>query len=198
LGELTGLGYSTEASLYRTWWEIHSLVVTEKADEVPPTLIELLEGDDPLERRFSAEALGELGSEAADAVPVLIEALNDDDVDIRKAAAEALGNIGPAAKDAVQILIQMLADNDWKVGLRAQDALVNIGPAAIPALIEKAAENKNNHMKYTNHSHVALRTVLKIIGEEYEGGTWGSPAWTGTVEKIIEHSWEFYHQQGSP
>jgi HEAT repeat protein len=198
LGKITGLGYSDKASVYRRWWEIHSLLVTKEAEEAVPTLIEILKGGDSDERRFAAEALGSLGAEAADAIPVLIEALNDEDVDIRGASAKALGSIGPAAKDAVPILVQLLADEEWRVVQRADDALAGIGPAAIPALIEKAEENKDNYMRYTNHSHDALRTLYKIIGEEYEVGTWGTPAWTMTVENVITRSWEYYEQQGSP
>jgi HEAT repeat protein len=198
LGKITGLGYSDKASVYRRWWEIHSLLVTKEAEEAVPTLIEILKGGDSDERRFAAEALGSLGAEAADAIPVLIEALNDEDVDIRGASAKALGSIGPAAKDAVPILVQLLADEEWRVVQRADDALAGIGPAAIPALIEKAEENKDNYMRYTNHSHDALRTLYKIIGEEYEVGTWGTPAWTVTVENVITRSWEYYEQQGSP
>ncbi len=198
LGNITGLGYSVDASIFRKWWDIHSLLVTKEPDEAVPALVEILEGGDSEERQFAAEALGTLGPEAENAIPDLIEALNEVDVDIRAAAAEALGKIGPVAKDAVPVLVLLLADNDWRVDMRAGEALVNIGPASIPALIEKAEENKDNYMQYTNHSYDALLTLLKILGEELETGTWGTPAWSLTVETIIAQSWEFYERHESP
>src|SRR5207249_1164290 len=53
-------------------------------------------------RAKAAQALGEIGAPAKDAVPALIDALKD--ASIRADAATALGNIGPDAKSAVSAL----------------------------------------------------------------------------------------------
>jgi HEAT repeat protein len=197
LGNITGLSFH-DASYYQAWWEIHSLLVTEDADQAIPALIEILKGGSSEEQRFAAEALGRLGEEALDAIPALIEALDDHNVELREAAAEALGRMGPAAKATVPMLIQLLVDKEGWVKQKAQEALVNIGPGAIPALIKKAEENKDNYGKYTNHSFDALRTLTEIIGDEFTAENWGTPEWTETVEKIIARCWDYYNQQGSP
>jgi HEAT repeat protein len=197
LGNITGLSFH-DASHYQAWWDIHSLLVTKEADEAVSDLLEILKGGSSDERRFAAEALGTLGAEALEAVPTLIEALDDNNVELREAAAEALGGIGPAAKAAVPVLIQLLVDKEGWVKQRAQEALVNIGPGAIPALIEKAEENKDNYGRYTNHSFDALRILTEIIGDEFKAENWGTPEWTETVEKIIARCWDYYEQQGSP
>ena len=56
-------------------------------------LTEALKDKDRSTRMRAAEALGQIGPAAKDAVPALIEASKHEDSDTRSAAAEALGNI---------------------------------------------------------------------------------------------------------
>lgn len=128
----------------------------EITEEDIPRLIETLKADSPIYARFAAEALGELGSNAVEAVPALIEALSYELADrgessgypfthsgrsgVRGTAAWALGEIGPAAKDAIPRLIEMLDDKAWDERLNVIIALGKFGPMAeqaIPAIIEE-------------------------------------------------------------
>ena len=56
-------------------------------------------------RYASAQAMGQIGPDAREAVPALIEALMDTVADVRYWSALALGRIGPEAKAAVPTLI---------------------------------------------------------------------------------------------
>ncbi len=65
-------------------------------------------------RKACAEALGELGKDAADAVPTLAAALTakDADVTLRRACAEALDQMGADARPALSALRTALKDDD--------------------------------------------------------------------------------------
>lgn len=86
------------------------------------------------DRKQAIEALGEIGSEAQDALPDLSRALLDPEPRVRIAAAGSLGRIGPTEK-VIPTLIETMADDNREVGLAATEALAQIGPEAIPALI---------------------------------------------------------------
>ena len=108
-----------------------------KAVGAVPTLIAKL--DDKELRSACVFALGDIGSDAAEAVDKLIKLLKDPDADLRFSTAEALGQIGPKAKAAVPALIEALNDEELYVRRHAVYALGNIGPmakAAIPKLQE--------------------------------------------------------------
>ena len=66
-----------------------------------PELVRGLDDSDPGVRRATAEALGEIGPAAHEAVPSLIKMLGDSDIRSRMAATFTLGKIGPAAVSAL-------------------------------------------------------------------------------------------------
>ena len=120
---------------------------------VVPTLMKGLESSDNEIRSHVAELLGELGSEAKDAVPALIKIVKshptdagqtptDDEVtdnDIRGSAACALGQIGVESETVVPLLIAAVKEDDIRVRERAAWGLGEFGAkakAAIPVLIE--------------------------------------------------------------
>jgi HEAT repeat protein len=117
-------------------------------------------------RRASAEALGRLGSAAADAVPGLIVALTDVHDAVRKAAAEALAKIEPdwprgtGAAAAVAGLVQVLGGRSSEAAQHASAALSRIGRAAVPALAEALADEERDTRQ------VAAARVLGRIGAE--------------------------------
>jgi HEAT repeat protein len=95
-------------------------------------------------RKASLNALGEIGSAAAEVVPALATTLNDPDETVRRYAADALGKVGPAAAVAVPPLaVVALKDPDEDVRFRAIDALGQISPAAPEALPALAATLKH-------------------------------------------------------
>ena len=93
-------------------------------------------GDRRVETRWkSAEALGNLGSEAAPAIATLVAGLQDTHDVVRWRTAEALGKIGTVA--VVAPLSTALKDRDSLVRTEAAKALGSIGPPAreaVPAL----------------------------------------------------------------
>jgi HEAT repeat protein len=91
-------------------------------------LVRRLQSQEADVRISAADALGQIGPEAKEAVPALIAALKDQEVDVRSSAAYALGRIGP---DAVPALIAALKDHNVFVRSSAADALRKIDPTAV-------------------------------------------------------------------
>jgi HEAT repeat protein len=109
-----------------------------------PALIGVLNGPNADLRVCAAEALGEIGPGAKDAVPSLIRALAadrtaSDPPTLRRLAAKALGAIGPDAGAAVPLLNNLL-DKDWRSGsLPERDlvgALDKLGAPPVSRLLE--------------------------------------------------------------
>jgi predicted NACHT family NTPase len=76
----------------REWLKVNLLEMTRSGCAVP-FLARSLQDEDSYVRRTAAEALGEIGNEAA--VNSLIAALQDEDSDVRRRAAKALKEIAP-------------------------------------------------------------------------------------------------------
>ena len=157
----------------------------ETQEQQVERLIKELQDPDSDVRSIAAVTLGEIGSEAKDAVPALIQLLQDQDAEgfVRANAALALREIGPEAKDAVPALIQALQDQDKYVRRDAAGALGKIGtPGAIkvakdryraivtlgwigskdevPALIE-ALQNEDKDVRVN-----AAVTLREIVSED--------------------------------
>jgi HEAT repeat protein len=87
-------------------------------------LIESIEDEEWHIREHCAEAIGELGSAAAEkGVPVLIERLSDDAVRVRRDAVRSLGQLGDLARAAVPQVEKLLEDKEEIVREAAQKAL---------------------------------------------------------------------------
>ena len=85
-----------------------------KGKHVVGKLIKALKHKDWKMRRSAADALAELGPDAAGALKGLIEALKDKDPWVRDGAAFALGKMGAAAKPAAKALVEtMKGADDW-------------------------------------------------------------------------------------
>jgi len=95
--------------------------------EAIPALVEALE-DVPV-RSWAAEALGQFGPAARDAVPALAKLLTARG-QVRVYAAEALGRIGPAAAQAVPALALGLKSDEAELRRTVASALGRIGPGA--------------------------------------------------------------------
>jgi HEAT repeat protein len=94
----------------------------------------------------AAQALGEIGPAAKEAVPDLVKALGRDDY-ARGEAAQALGCIGPSAEAAIPALAAMMADPNIDDSGRAATALGRIGPTAIPTLTD-ALQSRNEQVRW--------------------------------------------------
>jgi HEAT repeat protein len=94
-----------------------------------------LSSDDVETREQAAEALGEMGADAAPAAERIAEHLSDPYWDVRKAAARALAKIGPKAVPAIR---KALRSDDYWAPLYAAEAAGRMGPdaaAAVPDLV---------------------------------------------------------------
>jgi HEAT repeat protein len=135
------------------------------ADDVA-ALVKKLDSSDELVVREAAQALHDLGPDAAGAVDALIEIINRDDDRNRMPAVFALIGIGPKAAKAVPVLIEATRHKtDFHTQYQACRALGAIGPqakSAVPALIELF-----NHGAPSVRSHAAL--ALGGIGPEIGG-----------------------------
>jgi len=103
-------------------------VATERLRELGPApevadLVALLGDGEWLVRVAAANAIGQLGPEAAPQAAALAAALTDDSIDVRCGAAEALGNIGPEAASQAAKLTPLLADTFEMVRKAAKEAL---------------------------------------------------------------------------
>lgn len=77
-------------------------------------------------RGWAAQAIGEMGPVATNAIPVFIRLLNDPDVGSRNSACIALADIGPAAKPALPALQKALNDPESDVRRFARGAIEKI------------------------------------------------------------------------
>jgi HEAT repeat protein len=75
-----------------------------------PALIAALQDNDANVRGWSAQAIGDIGPDAASSVPDLITLLSNADEGSRNSACIALRNIGSAAKQALPALRKALSD----------------------------------------------------------------------------------------
>jgi hypothetical protein len=105
-----------------------------------PRFMEALRDELPFVRANAAQALGQLGTEAKEAVPALTTAaLRDTDFRVRLEAAVALWRIDKRAVRALPVLIEALKADDESQRWIAGDCLGEMGPEArpaVPALVE--------------------------------------------------------------
>jgi HEAT repeat protein len=106
-----------------------------QARSVLPVLVDNLKDELPTIRWTSANALGEMGSSAREAMPALTAiALNDNVPRVRVEAAVALWRIDRRPHRVVPVLIDALQETDEVVRWIAADCLGDIGSDACDAL----------------------------------------------------------------
>lgn len=101
-----------------------------------PTLIQMLQDDDPSTRIVAAEQLGQVGPSARAALPrLLAQATNDGSQHANTTAAAALKSIDlTAARQVMTHFIPRLQDQDAQQRRTACAVLGNLGPVAKPAV----------------------------------------------------------------
>jgi HEAT repeat protein len=154
----------------------------ETQEQQVERLIKELQDPDSDVRSIAAVTLGEIGSEAKDAVPALIQLLQDQDAEgfVRANAALALREIGPEAKDAVPALIQALQDQNKDVRKDAARALGNIGKDAMPALIQ-TLKNRNIDVRSSATWTLGVLRLMIVIGFIGVSGALIMTIWFGIV-----------------
>lgn len=93
------------------YWQMLAISALGKTHDSAaiPYLLNCLHNADYKSRKYAAQALGELGTLATDAIPALAEAINDSDLAVCARAVEALGKIG---KEALPILLAAIDSTD--------------------------------------------------------------------------------------
>src|SRR5207302_6340773 len=100
------------------------------AEPAVAKLIELL--DDPHMATMAANALGEIGPAARQAIPRLITALRQEHSLARADYASALGKFGNDAKEAIPDILPLIQDPHPDVRKTAETAVRSIDPQALP------------------------------------------------------------------
>lgn len=108
--------------------------------EAVPKLVDGLKADEPAVRRYTAEALMQIGPGARAAVPALRERLHDEDLDVRRSAVLALGIIDDHLEENVPALVGMLTSDDESLTGAVREALVQTGMACIPDVCQTLAD----------------------------------------------------------
>ncbi|MBC8235964.1 HEAT repeat domain-containing protein, partial [bacterium] len=129
-------------------------------------LIEQLGGEDVSARLQAAEALGEIGSTAQDAVPALIEVLRDEGYNYlfksfqaeaaRRKAAWALGQIGESAKT---VLVTALKSESDLIRVGAAYALYQIDESKLSMVMPVLIEGLNDDEDVASDAAWALGEI---------------------------------------
>ncbi|MDQ7053611.1 MAG: HEAT repeat domain-containing protein [candidate division KSB1 bacterium] len=114
-------------------------------------LVKLLDHQDPVERRYAAEDLGELADPKA--IQALIKALDDPDKSVREAAADALIAIG--GKEVAEAVIPLLYSEVVHQRNYATEILSQLGDEAIPYLLQECSSPNVDVRKF----------VIDILGQ---------------------------------
>jgi HEAT repeat protein len=152
------------------------------AKVVVPALIEVMKSDKEL-RYLAAQALGQYGSVAKDAVGALTDALLETiQPDNRQSSISfvwALGQIGPDAAPAVETLIDATKTFEAELAGQAALALANIGTAnkrALPPLIEAFKKEARQYQEPFCEAFVMMAeaaetqndtSMLEVLGEAH-------------------------------
>jgi HEAT repeat protein len=117
---------------------------------------------DPVVRRMSAEALGDMGKRGAPAIPALIDGQVDDDLTARRAALEALSAI--IRPDGLALLLKALQDQRPRVRRSAVYLLWKFHdqPRVVLPVVLRALHDENASVR------MEAATILRHFGTEVE------------------------------
>jgi HEAT repeat protein len=137
---------------YWQFWAISTLGKTHDSAAVPYLLTSLLDADYQ-SRKYAAQALGQMGRLAINAIPALAEAINDPDLTVCARAIEALGRIG---KPALPTLLAAIDNtDDFTLGWIAK-ALGNIDDKDAKAALKKLILNTDSIVSFPSFTWECL------------------------------------------
>ena len=125
-------------------------------------LVKSLKDEDVFVRRFSAQALGAIGTEVKGTVPALTAALKDRDKRVIQAAVEALGKSGP---DGVKPLAELLKDKKQEPNTRLKivQALGNAGKCGCKSWIAEALADLR-HLPFRQKNLCKALVLITVKG----------------------------------
>lgn len=172
-------------------------------------LVKALEGNDPKVRTKAAEALGEMGADAKNAIPALLKLLNDPDDFTRRTALTALEKIGLPSRTDVRLLADTLrggsddsrryaATTLEKMGMDARGAANELTQAlhdADPQVKQSAARALGRFGRdVKSQAQPALENLLndsdrevRLAAAEGLAALLSSANDTGGISKLLKH-----------
>ena len=151
----------------------------EAAKDAVPVLIEALKDESPIIRENAADALGEMGPVAVDAVLALAHVLagnpdlakaKDPYNDVRVSTAFALERIGPAAKEAIPYLEKAIRYDISIVSYHAKRALHKITGAEFKEKLAHVQYEKRPSLKKSwtppEENYMLYRSPVEKLEEE--------------------------------
>jgi HEAT repeat protein len=125
-----------------------------------PALLTLLGHEDPDQRKFAADILGQLRQPSA--VRALIAALDDSDLNVRCSAAEALGGVGGV--DAGRALERLLDSPEALLRLCALEGLAQLArPPPLPRLVPLLEEPQTARSAWRLLGQIAHPTAFSML-----------------------------------
>ncbi len=98
----------------------------ERAKELLPRFLKMLDSTKTINRQVAAKGLGKLEVAGRNQVPRLVELLRDSDPNVREAAVSTLGGLGVAVKDQAPRIMELLRDSDPNVQTAAAQVLAGL------------------------------------------------------------------------
>ncbi|MEA5574201.1 HEAT repeat domain-containing protein [Calothrix sp. UHCC 0171] len=135
------------------------------------SLIQALEHQTPEVRAHAANALSQMGDDAAPALPALSKALQDEDKNVRTEAARAFNSIGRRAM--VPYLVANLRHENPSVRYSAVHALTRLGKyaqSAVPTLVHTLQNDQETWVRLTAASALggigvnAVESLPALVG----------------------------------
>jgi HEAT repeat protein len=174
----------------------------------------LLKDKEPFVRAKAAEALGNIGNHANEAIPALLEAAQDKDVTVRREAIGSVARIGVKKAVGVPVLIRLLKDQSPEVREGAAQILGDIGPKAreaVPALLQSRKDHspevrfraamalykidgKDNHLLQLRTDKEAFRQY-EVFGALGKLGPKARPAFPALMEALREEHLAYHARE---
>ena len=152
-------------------------------------LLDLVDGASPELLAGVVDILGDIGTDAADALPAVTRLLRHEDPRVRQYAAEAIGTIGQASDVAPEELVDALGDDDALVRQYAAVSVARLGERAgsLPGVVDALKDNlAHDHHHVRGWSIEALRRL-------------GTPdALAAAVDYLMTTRWDHAPWSGEP
>jgi HEAT repeat protein len=154
------------------------LALLRMGEKAIPSLVEVLEKNDPKLRRRGAHALGRMREHGSLVAPALERALEDRTPEVRIEAAQALLNLKKLENRAFSVLEEMLGHPDFKNRIRAASILSERGRKTrevLPVLIE-ALRGDDKWDAYMALLHLgpeardAVPALVALLGDDQWAG----------------------------
>lgn len=137
----------------------------ERGIQVIPSLVNVLQGDNPSIKTMAVVVLGELGESARDAVPWLVPLLSDENEQTRMASALTLSRIG---RDSLPHLLEVFEAENVRASFWAAWAISLIDASYINDRAVELLENIRNNPQSPIEMIAAEESLGKVIAKRIQ------------------------------